>query len=134
MLGVSENASYAEIKRAYRCLARNYRPDRNNSSFAEDIIKKLNNAFEILSDDVKRKEYDKMSYETNQPSEGEYGDPSAQAQSSTSPSNTDFIDFDLNYGKDRPDNFAQASITEFLDVLTQGCVAINGYSFESTAV
>ena len=56
VLGVSENASYHEIKRAYRRLARKYHPDRNNSSFAEDMIKNINRAFETLSDETKRKE------------------------------------------------------------------------------
>jgi DnaJ domain len=37
----SEDASFQEIKMAYRRLARKYHPDRNNSSFAEDMIKKI---------------------------------------------------------------------------------------------
>ena len=62
ILGVSERTSYQEIKKAYRRLARKYHPDRNNSLFAEDMIKKINAAFEILSDEYKRKQYDKMDY------------------------------------------------------------------------
>jgi len=58
LLGVSERASYQEIKRAYRGLARKYHPDRNSSSFAEDLIKKINASFEVLSDKEKRREYD----------------------------------------------------------------------------
>jgi len=63
ILGVSTNASYQEIKRAYRRMARKYHPDRNNTAFAEDMIKKINAAFEVLSDIDKRKQYDNMSYE-----------------------------------------------------------------------
>jgi ferredoxin len=59
LLGVSEQATYHEIKRAYRRLARKYHPDRNNSSHAESMIKKINAAFEILSDQEKRFQYDK---------------------------------------------------------------------------
>ena len=59
ILRVSENASFQEIKRAYRRLAREYHPDRNNSSFAEDMIKKINASFEVLSDKDKRVEYDR---------------------------------------------------------------------------
>jgi ferredoxin len=59
ILEVSENASFQEIKRAYRKLARKYHPDRNNSSFAEDMIKKINASFEVLSDRDKRIEYDR---------------------------------------------------------------------------
>ena len=58
LLGVSERASYQEIKRAYRGLARKHHPDRNNSSFAEDMIKRINASFEVLSDKDKRKQYD----------------------------------------------------------------------------
>ncbi|MFL6412264.1 MAG: DnaJ domain-containing protein [Nitrososphaeraceae archaeon] len=58
ILEVSENASFQEIKMAYRKLARKYHPDRNNSSFAEDMIKKINASFEVLSDKDKRIEYD----------------------------------------------------------------------------
>jgi molecular chaperone DnaJ len=59
ILEVSENASFQEIKRAYRKLARKYHPDRNNSSFAEDMIKKINASFEVLSDKDNRREYDR---------------------------------------------------------------------------
>jgi hypothetical protein len=48
ILEVSENASFQEIKRAYRKLTRKYHPDRNNSSFAEDMIKKINASFEAF--------------------------------------------------------------------------------------
>jgi curved DNA-binding protein CbpA len=64
LLGISEHASYQEIKRAYRGLARKYHPDRNNSSFAEDIIKKINASFEVLSDRDKRREYDTTGFAT----------------------------------------------------------------------
>src|SRR3712207_8603767 len=49
VLGVSEKASYKQIKYAYRRLARKYHPDRNNSVYAEEMIKKINTAFEVLS-------------------------------------------------------------------------------------
>jgi molecular chaperone DnaJ len=64
ILGVSEQATYPELKRAYRRLARKYHPDRNNSSHAESMIKKINAAFEILSDDDKKRKYDKTNFET----------------------------------------------------------------------
>ena len=62
ILEVSERANYQEIRRSYRNLARKYHPDRNNSSFAEDMIKKINAAFETLSDEQNRKQYDEMNY------------------------------------------------------------------------
>jgi molecular chaperone DnaJ len=60
LLGVSQSASYHEIRRAYRKLARRYHPDKNSSSLAEEMIKRVNAAFEVLSDISKRKEYDSI--------------------------------------------------------------------------
>ncbi|HXV46733.1 MAG TPA: DnaJ domain-containing protein [Nitrososphaera sp.] len=59
IFGVSEKASYKEIRHAYRRLARKYHPDRNSSAFAEEMIKKINSALEVLSDETKRKQYDR---------------------------------------------------------------------------
>jgi molecular chaperone DnaJ len=61
-LGVPEKAHYQEIKHSYRKLARKYHPDRNRSAHAEDMIKKINAAFEVLSDEGKRAEYDKAGF------------------------------------------------------------------------
>jgi len=63
ILGVSQDANFQEIKKSYRKLARKYHPDRNKSPLAEETIKKINEAFEILSDRKKRKKYDSDSYE-----------------------------------------------------------------------
>ena len=49
---------FQEIKKSYRGLAKKYHPDRNKSPTAEETIKKINQAFEILSDRKKRKQYD----------------------------------------------------------------------------
>ena len=61
--GVSEKANYKEIRHAYRRLARKYHPDRNSSAFAEEMIKKINAAFEVLSDETKRSQYDRMEFD-----------------------------------------------------------------------
>jgi curved DNA-binding protein CbpA len=58
ILGVSHNANFLEIKKTYRKLAKKYHPDRNKSPLAEETIKRINEAFEILSDRRKRKQYD----------------------------------------------------------------------------
>jgi molecular chaperone DnaJ len=58
ILGVSQDANFQEIKKSYRKLAKKYHPDRNKSANAEETIKKINEAFEILSDRKKRKQYD----------------------------------------------------------------------------
>jgi curved DNA-binding protein CbpA len=58
ILGVSEDANFQEIKKSYRKLAKKYHPDRNKSANAEETIKKINEAFETLSDRRRRKQYD----------------------------------------------------------------------------
>ncbi|KAK9167026.1 hypothetical protein Scep_002217 [Stephania cephalantha] len=59
VLGVSRNSSKAEIKSAYRKLARSYHPDVNKDPGAEQKFKEISNAYEVLSDDEKRSLYDK---------------------------------------------------------------------------
>lgn len=57
-LGIGKNASNDEIKKAYRRLARQYHPDINKEKGAEEKFKEINAAYEILSDEKKRKQYD----------------------------------------------------------------------------
>lgn len=59
-LGVARSASADEIKRAYRKLARQFHPDKNKTSGAEDRFKEINEANEVLSDSEKRKAYDAL--------------------------------------------------------------------------
>ncbi|MFN8629349.1 MAG: J domain-containing protein [Chloroflexota bacterium] len=59
ILGVPRSASQADIKKAFRKLAREYHPDRNqNDKTAERKFKDVNEANEVLSDPEKRKQYD----------------------------------------------------------------------------
>ena len=59
MLGVTKNASSSEIKKAYRTLAIKYHPDRNlGNKAAEEKFKDINEAYEILSDQTRRVQYD----------------------------------------------------------------------------
>lgn len=77
-LGISKNASADEIKKAYRRLARQYHPDINKEKGAEEKFKEINAAYEILSDEKKRAQYD------------QYGDSMFGGQS--------FHDFSRNAG------------------------------------
>lgn len=60
VLGVSRDASDAEIKKAYRHRARELHPDVNKSPNAEDEFKELNEAYDVLSDASKRAQYDRF--------------------------------------------------------------------------
>ena len=59
-LEIDENAREAEIKKAYRKLARKYHPDVNKDKGAEEKFKEINSAYEILSDKQKKAQYDRM--------------------------------------------------------------------------
>jgi DnaJ-class molecular chaperone len=62
ILGVGETSSKEEIKKSYRTLSLKWHPDRNPNNIEEAVskIQKINEAYETLSDDQKRSEYDNM--------------------------------------------------------------------------
>src|SRR6058998_3616375 len=58
-LGVPKDAGQADIKKAYRKLARQHHPDANKGDAAsEEKFKEISEAYDVLSDEKKRKEYD----------------------------------------------------------------------------
>jgi len=59
-LEISESASQAEIKKAYRKLARKYHPDICKKPECEEKFKEINAAYEVLSDEQKRQQYDQF--------------------------------------------------------------------------
>ena len=63
VLGVSRNADEAQIKKAYRKLAKKYHPDTNaGDADAEQIFKEVTEAYTVLSDKEKRKMYDQFGH------------------------------------------------------------------------
>jgi len=60
ILGVNKEASQAEIKRAYKKLARKYHPDVSKQADAEVRFKELNEAYQVLKDPEKRAAYDQL--------------------------------------------------------------------------
>lgn len=59
ILGISKTATADEIKKAYRNLAFKYHPDRNSGDkVAEEKFKEINEAYDVLSDEKKRADYD----------------------------------------------------------------------------
>ena len=64
ILGISRDASEAEIKKAYRKLAIKYHPDKNpGDKEAEEKFKEISAAFEILKDEEKRRKYDQFGHD-----------------------------------------------------------------------
>src|SRR5947209_14252359 len=60
VLGVGKNASDEEIKKSYRKLARQYHPDRNQGDKrSEERFKEISQAYDVLGDPEKRKQYDR---------------------------------------------------------------------------
>ncbi len=87
-LGVSRDADAAEIKRAYRNLARQHHPDKAEPSArpaAEAKIKEINEAYEVLKDPEKRRKYDRLGKDWDQPGAGAGGRTYRQAGSRGDP-------------------------------------------------
>ncbi|XP_029969809.1 dnaJ homolog subfamily B member 9-like [Salarias fasciatus] len=71
ILGVSRDATERQIKKAFHKLALKYHPDRNKAPDAEAKFREMAEAYETLSDDKRRKEYDQFGHTAS--SEGAYG-------------------------------------------------------------
>lgn len=78
VLGVGKKASEAELKKAFRKLARKYHPDVNPSDkAAEAKFKEMNEAYEVLSDSRKRQQYDQFGHAAFDPGFGQGAGPGA---------------------------------------------------------
>lgn len=74
VLGVSKTASQDEIKSSYRKLAKKYHPDLNpNDEVASAKFKEVNEAYEVLGDETKRKNYDQFGSADGNPFQGGQG-------------------------------------------------------------
>ena len=62
ILGINNNASKDEIKKAYRKLALKYHPDKNPTKDAEEKFKEISEAYAVLYDDEKRRLYDQYGH------------------------------------------------------------------------
>ncbi len=74
VLGVNKSATDAEIKKAYRKLAKKYHPDMNKDDpRAEELFKEVTEAYEVLSDKEKRKLYDQFGHAAFEEGAGQGG-------------------------------------------------------------
>ncbi|MDP6070954.1 MAG: molecular chaperone DnaJ [SAR202 cluster bacterium] len=62
VLGIPKNASEEDVKKAFRKLALEYHPDRNKEEGAEDRFKEVNEAYQVLSNQKKRADYDRFGH------------------------------------------------------------------------
>jgi len=109
ILGISKNASEADIRRAYRKLAHEYHPDKTGGD--EKKFRQVNEAYEVLSDANKRQQYDR------------FGSTFAGGASGSGPTGGDpFSDFARGFG------FENASGFDFGDIFSD----IFGGGFSST--
>ena len=98
VLGVSRDAKAEDIRKAYRHLARKFHPDVNpGNKGAEEKFKQLSEAYEILSDEKKRKIYDQYGFYSDNLPPGGYGPaPGAGGAAYSPPPGVDFSGFDFS--------------------------------------
>ncbi|SIS36797.1 molecular chaperone DnaJ [Salimicrobium flavidum] len=73
VLGVGQDASQQDIKKAYRKLARQYHPDVSDEENAQEKFKEVKEAYETLSDDQKRAQYDQFGHDGPGMGQGGFG-------------------------------------------------------------
>lgn len=131
ILGVPRSASSAEIKKAYKKMARNWHPDKNDDPEAQERFIKINEAHEILSDKEKRQNFD-MYGTTAQPRNGhQHSSPFFDPDSGfsfffngmpfqSSDSNPDLINRRVYYNNILPESHTKPYLIKFI---TEWCFA-----------
>ncbi|MFL2962512.1 MAG: DnaJ C-terminal domain-containing protein [Candidatus Poseidoniaceae archaeon] len=71
VLGVAKEADAADLKKAFRSLARKYHPDKNDAPDADEKFKEIQEAYAVLSDNDKRRNYDRFGH--NSPGGSPFG-------------------------------------------------------------
>lgn len=97
ILGIKKDAKADEVKKSYRRLARKFHPDVNpNDKSAEDKFKEVQEAYDVLSDDKKRKIFDRFGYyNDNLSAESPYGAGASSSRGGAGAAGFDFSGFDF---------------------------------------
>ena len=107
ILGVSKSASDAEIKSAYRKLARKHHPDVDKSAGAAEKFKEISEAYQVLSDAQKRKSYDQFGHSGPTPFGGFGNQGGSRTYSWSSGGGNPNVQFDFGGFEDPFDLFEQ---------------------------
>lgn len=120
VLGVSRDAKEDEIRKTYRKLARKYHPDLNPGDKAsEEKFKKVQEAYDVLSDAKKRQVYDQYGfYSDNIPPGGPGGGPGSPQEPNMGFGGFDFTDF-MNQSGGAPGQAGGGSSGNFRDIFSQ---------------
>lgn len=119
ILGVKKDAKADEIKKAYRRLARKFHPDVNpNDKVAEDKFKEVQEAYDVLSDEKKRKVFDRFGYyNDNLDPDSPFG--AGAAAGGPGAGGFDFSGFDFS-GSGRPSSGGGSSFRDIFSDLFGG--------------
>lgn len=118
VLGIAKDATEDQIKKAYRKLALKYHPDKNKAADAEEKFKEVAEAYEVLSDEKKRKAYDMHGFGGLNAGAND-GGPSCDGHTYTFTQNVDpRATFEAFFGGSNP--FAKFGNGGFSDMFMEG--------------
>lgn len=120
ILGINKNATDKEIKIAYRKLAKKYHPDtyKGDKSFAENKMKEINEAYDILSNESKRKEIlSKESYTTStyHQTQNSTNTPPKKNYSSSNYEEGSVYDFDKHFNRKYNQTYSSYNYNPYVD-------------------